>query len=557
MACPVRPVHAQEAAAGQGAASVARGLDLESAGKVREAIVEYRSALGATDQVVAAVLGLERCYAQLGRGEQLLPLLDTLLARRPDHPTLRTVQLRTLTSVGRDDDARQAFENWSALAPNDPTPYREYARLLLDDGHTLAADTVLREATRVLGTTRELATELAQLRAALGLWPAAAKSWRAAMAAQPYLTQAAIFSLSQAPAAARDSVRAGLLEPPVELLSRQVLAGLELRWRSPRAGWKALSELQPTDSVRQAWLEFAADAEADEAWLVARDAYAAALRAGAPRQLALRAANAALQGGEPASVLDLLALAGPSLGDSAAGSVTLLQVRALAELARPQAAESTLAARGDRLDPEARDQAMRALAWGWVRVGDLRAARAALSKAGGEAQDRATPWIALYEGDLETARAGLRHADEATRDAVLAMAFLSRTRADSSVAAGQAFLALARSDTASAAKTFEGVAGEITEAAPFALGVAARLYVAAGDTTKSLALWQTLVASHASAPEAAEAELEWARVLRQRGDSAGAAQHLEHMILTWPQSALVPQARRELEMVKGAVRPEG
>ena len=137
------------------------------------------------------------------------------------------------------------------------------------------------------------------------------------------------------------------------------------------------------------------------------------------------------------------------------------------------------------------------------------------------------------------------------------MAFLSRTRADSSLGAGKAFLALARSDTAAAAKTFEGVATELVDAAPLALGVAARLYAASGDTAKSLTLWQTLVSSHAAAPEAAEAELAWSRVLRQRGDSAGAAGHLEHMILTWPQSALVPQARRELEMVKGAVRPGG
>ena len=59
----------------------------------------------------------------------------------------------------------------------------------------------------------------------------------------------------------------------------------------------------------------------------------------------------------------------------------------------------------------------------------------------------------------------------------------------------------------------------------------------------------------ADTPEAPQAELEWARLLRKRADTAGATKHLEHMILTYPQSALVPQARRELELVKSAIPP--
>ena len=55
-----------------------------------------------------------------------------------------------------------------------------------------------------------------------------------------------------------------------------------------------------------------------------------------------------------------------------------------------------------------------------------------------------------------------------------------------------------------------------------------------------------------AAPEAAEAQLEWARGLRRAGDGDGAREHLEHLILTYPGSALVPQARRELD----ALRPQ-
>jgi hypothetical protein len=44
-------------------------------------------------------------------------------------------------------------------------------------------------------------------------------------------------------------------------------------------------------------------------------------------------------------------------------------------------------------------------------------------------------------------------------------------------------------------------------------------------------------------------------MLHRAGDSAGATTHLEHLILTYPQSALVPQARRELDAVKAATPP--
>jgi hypothetical protein len=42
---------------------------------------------------------------------------------------------------------------------------------------------------------------------------------------------------------------------------------------------------------------------------------------------------------------------------------------------------------------------------------------------------------------------------------------------------------------------------------------------------------------------------------RRKNDATGAAAHLEHMILAYPQSALVPQARRELDLAKSSIPP--
>jgi tetratricopeptide (TPR) repeat protein len=540
--------------------ALTKALDLEGANKCREAIPLYRQALASEDPV-GAVLGLERCYAMVGRPDSLVAVLDSLLLRKPTDPTLRTVQLRTLSTIRRDDDLRVAFGQWTSLSPRDATPYRMYAQVLLEMGRARAADSVLTQAAEALGSRQELASEYAQMQSALGLWVPAARSWREAAESQSYLEQAAVFSLMPVPAALRDSVRQLFREAPVTLGARRVLSGLELKWHAPRTAWEVLSELPPGDSVVAAWLEFAQEAEASEAWLTARDAFAR-VSAARPkeRRVAIRAATMALNGGDPTSALGMLDRV-TAAGDSGmVATVTLLRVRALGALGRAREAQRELSDRASSLDVEAQKGANRALAWAWIRSGDLEKARASL-EAGGpntEEGERVAAWLALYAGAFADARRGLRRTDEPNNDVVTAMAFLSRTRVPASPAAGAAFLTLARGDTAAAARAFEVVANEVKDAAPFLFGLAARLYAtrAVADTAHAVLLWQLLVESHADAPEAAEAELAWARVLRQRSDAAGALARLEHLILTWPQSALVPQARKEMDEVRGMV-PRG
>lgn len=536
-----------------------RALELEGSNKCREAIPLYRQAAQVPDPT-GAVLGLERCYHMIGRPDSLLPLLDTLFVRKPADPTLRVIQLRTLSTVRDDRGLVQAFEQWVGLDPREPAPYREYARILLDMGRALAADSVLKTAVEALGSSRELSAEFAQMQAALGLWVPAARSWREAGMHLPYLEQAAVFSLFAAPVAMRDSVRAVMREPPISLGARRILAGLEVRWLAPREGWAALSALPPSDTVIRVWTEFAAEAEQAEAWLTARDAYAQAFHARpADRGLAVRAATAAMSGGDPASAVELLTTLSGVADSTLASTVTLLRVRALGLLGRAAEAESLVTVSGEVLDDATRRQAHRALAWAWIREGDLARARQSLAIAGGDTEEgeRVSAWIALYEGDLKTARAGLRRTDESSNDVVTAMALLSRTRAESARDVGEAFLALARGDTVRAATLFGAAAQSVPDAAPFLLGTSARLHLAASDTASSISLWQLILSAHADAPEAAESDLEWARVLRRRGDTAGAIERLEHLILTYSESALVPQARRELELSRGSIPPVG
>lgn len=544
-----------QAAASPPPSALARALDLEGEGKCRDAIPLYRQAIRGEDPI-GALLGAERCYHQVGGSDALLPLLDSLLATRPRDPTIRTTQLRILVMLRRDAQGEQAFRQWAALSPKDAAPYRVFARLLLDEGRAAAADTVLQEAVRIIGGTRDVAAEVAQMQGALGLWEASARSWREATEALPYLEQAAAFALYAAPDSLRDTIRRTFTAPPIVLGARRVAALLELRWRSAREGWRALAELPPTDSAVAAWQEFAREAEGAEAWLTARDAYVAVLGARpGDRATAYKAATAAMNGGEPAAALAIVAPLA-STGGADRATAMLLQVRALGALGRAAEVESLLRQHGDALDEGTMRGAQRALAWAWIRAGELPRARAALAAAGGgsEEDERMEAWLALYEGDLQTARRGLRRTDETSRDVVTAMALLSRTRADFAPLVGDAFLALARGDTVGASMQFERTAATLGDARPFLLGEAARLSLAARDTTRALALWGRIVDDHAEAPEAAAAALDWARVLRAQGDVVAAIARLEQLILTYPQSALVPQARRELELARAAMK---
>ena len=547
-------VHAQQPAdSPELGAALLRGLDLEQAGKLSEAVVAYREAMK-TPQFTQAVLGLERVYSLLGRHDSLLVVLDRALRDRPSDPALRAAQLRTLLATARRDEAAQAFERWLAAAPGDPQPWREYARQLLDANRTAAADSVLGRAQRTLGGGREVAAELGQLRATLGLWEPAAEAWRSAVRDAPWLLQAATFALAPTPAPQRANVQRVFLRRPAEAGARRIAAGLSLGWGAPRDAWAALRELPGNDSTAAAWLEFADQAEALGEWNVAREAMVSVLAVRPSSSVALRAAHASVRAGDPAMALDLAELAARGLDSAAlAQRVLPVRVRALAAQGKPQAAEALVASSGTWVDPVTRRRASGLIARGWVMAGDLPRARAALAAAGADGDDdQVAGWIALYGGDLRGARRELKRSGDNSGDAVSALALLARTRADSAPRVGAAFLALARGDSTRATAGFIDGVGELPEAAPLLLSLAARLHAARRDDPKAVVLWTRLVREYPEAPEAPEADLEWARALKRRGTARDAMDRLEHLILTWPGSALVPQARRELELLRQA-----
>ena len=545
--CSAAPLRAQP-----GTDAMMRALAHEDAGRSRDAAAAFRAALAMNDPA-PALYGLERAYADIGWADTTLVVIDSVLRARPRDRAARIVRLRTLTSLGRLQDERTAFEEWVRTGPSDAAPFREYARILLETGRAASADTVLQRAQGALGGAGQFAPEVAQLNAALRRWDGAAKSWRIAVTNQPALAQAARFSLQAVPLAERDEVREIFLAPPVRAGPRRALASLEIAWGTAARGWSALRELPPGIESAEGWRDFADEAEAAEAWLPARDALVALYSAQRDDALALRAAEAALAGGDARSAEELAARVSPS-GAGAGRGALLLRVRALAALGRADHAERLVRQLATALDADGLRAARSSVADAWVRTGDLARATAALGDDTTSGDGSARGWLSLYAGDLRAARRGLRGTAETSRITTIAQAVLARSRADVAPATGAAFLALARGDSLAAAAAFERAAPETGDAAPLMLAIAARLHSRA-DAASATRLWRLVVERYPDAPEAPEGDLEWARGLQRSNDLIGAAARLEHLILTYPQSALVPQARRERDVLRSESAP--
>ncbi len=540
------PLRAQEMGTGTSDSLVLRALDLEDS-KPRDAAVLYRRAFSGTG-MIPALLGLERVYTNLGMIDSLLPLVRSAVRADPRSGVVRSVQLRTLSALQRDDELTAAVRDWVRAVPGEAAPFKEYARLLLESGRSAAADSVLTVASRMVRDPRDFSAELAQVAAAQRMWNEASRRWRETLTQTPQLYQAAIFALSLATGVARDSVRTNLMAEPTWLPARRVLASLELIWSQPRQAWLAFAGVKADADAVAAWKEFADEADARSMPMASREAWAAIYRKTGEAASALRAADAALASGESATALQLASAAqgglSPQLGLRDAVPVRL---RALAAMGRAADALALVDSVRPKVVPMQLQLLERELMWAWLRVGDGARARPLVLRLD---EDEATALLAIYDGDLDKARSALRNADASNTLLLSPRALLSRTTLPTSTAIGAAFAALARRDTAAAVTQLLSTTTDVGDAAPLVLAMAARLVTANGNDARAVPLWTRVVTDYSTSPEAPEGDLEWARAALRARDGGTAIARLEHLLLTYPTSALAPQARRELESAR-------
>jgi thioredoxin-like negative regulator of GroEL len=241
--------------------------------------------------------------------------------------------------------------------------------------------------------------------------------------------------------------------------------------------------------------------------------------------------------------------------DAATTLVTVLISEGKIDQAAKQLAELQ-----PKLAADEYDGLRRRVAMGWLKAGDLVRADSAVARDSSIEGLALSGRIRLYRGDLRGAAelfqaAGPYAGDrsEATQRTAM-LALIQPLERDSMPELGNALLRLEQGDTVAAITGLERVAVRLAPpdgGAELHL-LAGRLASASGKTADAERLLR--VALHKEAPSTAPAAaLALAELLLSSRREAEAVTVLEDLILTYPRSALVPQARRKLDEARGAV----
>jgi hypothetical protein len=551
--------------------AMTQALNLERRGAWNDAATLYLGLLRARPADADALMGLERVLPRADRRRDLILPIETALAADSANSAILGVAVRAFAGLGLPDSARKYVLRWAVLAPGDESPYREWA-----DAATVMRDLPQAHAALDLGRKRlgspALALEIAQLAQAEADYPTAIREWLLTLRESPYFLAGAASVIGSVPLASRTAIR-DLLNKDPSAEARRLLGLLEARWGEPARGLGLLAGAMPSDSgeataVLQGLLEILRS-RTDRASLAARGG---ALELLADRQhggdqvtTRMDAARAYADGGaeqDARRMLGLVAadsLAPASLATTA--SATLLGVL-LAE-GKAAEAERIFTQLAPSLSLDQRDLQARHVAEAWVRQGEFPRAEKLVGDdstvAGLDLRGR----IRLYQGDLAGASALLKAAgpyddDQANAlERVTLLTLMQSVGKDSLPALGAALLLLERGDSAGAVAALDSVAGRLEAPAGAELHLlAGRVALARLDSVTAARLFRA--ADVAGAPGvAAEARLALARLDAAAGRTDAARAALEKLILDFPESAVVPDARRLRDQLRGALPPGG
>jgi tetratricopeptide (TPR) repeat protein len=557
---------------GAAAQAISPGFELERSGRYADAASMYMTTVRADPMNVPALLGLERTLFVLNRMPELLPLVQRARARAPENPALRSLEVRVYAALNQPDSLEAVVRRWAATMPQSEVPYREWGLALADRRQWDDARRAYLTGRRTLGGEGTLAIELAELEQRAQNWEAAAAEWGRAVTRSADVGPNAASQLADAPPAARERVARVLTAPDASVRAKRVGAEVLLSWGQANEAWAVL---EPTlgDSEAQTALRRFADLAGSLSTPEGHRVRGLALNRWAdlvPSPLSERARAEAvrelLESGDRAAarkVLEGLTTDRNVPGEAhAVAQAALLQV--LIADGQLDVVEQRLAG-STGLTADDRAGLRLALAKARVARGELDRADAALGNDSSVVAIAQHGWIELYRGNLKGAMEAFKIAGPYASDRTAAtertamMAMLQRIQVESSPELGAALLTLARGDTAAGVAALRRAAyklpveGGRLEVVLLAGQAAAR---AGGDhEPTAIALFDEIMRGGKNSESAAlpAAELEWSRLLMRAGRASEAIPHLEHLILTYPNSAFVPEARRVLERARGVI----
>ncbi len=546
-----------------------RAFDLERRGQHGAAAEIYRTMLAARPADLGALLGLERSLTPQNKVADMVPSVRRALGSGDPSGALFGIAVRVYAVAGLADSVRPIVDRWVVAEPGSESPYQEWGSAALG-----ARDRIQAKAAYLLGRERlgrdALAAELAQLATIESDYETAVREWLVAVLKTPPYRSAAVSLLAQAAVAGRPTVLRQLDQAKSGQAER-IAATLTIRWGDPVGGIRRIERAMLVlaeqsvealqdglDEIRgQAGREFGmakgialellgtkVPGQATRYWLESAQAYADAGDQGSARRMLSRLA------------------ADPKASPTMAASATSTLVTVLVAEGKMEEATKQFGQLKAVLAEEERAGLQVRLAEGWIRAGKLDRAEHAV------AQDSTVEGLAvrgrirLYLGDLGEASSLMRMAGPfaGARDASVsrttALSLIQVIDEDSLPTLGGALLKLERRDSVGAAGDLELVAATLPPdrggAEVFLL--AGRVHGGLGSRPDAERLFQQVCGLKIPA-SAAAAGYELARILVATDRKAQAIERLEELLVAYPTSAVAPQARRLLDVAKGAIPP--
>jgi hypothetical protein len=549
--------------------SMTRALDLERRGDYAAAVAAYRAVLTTKPADPSALLGLERSLLPLNRSSEMLPALRSALAAAPTSSAVYGIALRTWAAADQLDSVRSMAERWSRIAPTDETPYREWGVAELGRQNRAGARAAYLRGRQRLGRPDALAAELAQLALAEGDYPTALQEWLLAVRRLPGYRATVVSTLGQAPESFRPDLL-HVLTGESDLIARRIEAELRVRWGDPAGGLRVLNAALPSDPVQSIaalrglldQLRTLRTSEGKQVQGRVLEALAERSPSAQASRLRLEAAQAYSAAGDRDAARRMLGgLAddrGAPVAISSGAAATLVGV--LISENKLDEAQKRLADLRSNVAADEYDDLRRKMALALMRTGELMRADSTIAADSSVEGLALSGRIHLYRGDIRGAVERFKAAGPYTGDRVetthrtALLALLQPLQTDSLPELGRALLQLEQGDTAQAATALEQVAAHLPPqygGAELNL-LAGRLLLSSGKPLEAERLLRA--AAVGDAPVAAPAaELALAELLVSTHRPGEAVDVLEHLILSYPQSALVPQARRKLDEARGAV----
>ena len=545
----------------------------ESRGDFAGAEELLRQLLEADPASSGGLHALERVLRAKGETARILPAVDTFLEHEPSSSGVRYLKLRLLMELDSLDELEREAELWFELDEDSEVPYREVARVYERAFGSERALSVLLKGRREMDRPEALALEVGDLHAAMGDREEAVEEWALAVGddgAQAAAIARRVQGLTEGPEEAGKQL-VGLLGESDVLARRSAGVRVALDLRLEEESFD-LAQSVAADLEERARASFLADVarrarEGDLArtasWAydeLGQDASSPSER----RQFDQRIIDVALANGDTATALDAQRRVADSFSP---GSVD--RRRATAQVIRLESAESDPGRLGVLLRdfrdafpnaPELDDLAA-TVAGGLQARGDLGGAAAVLEGIEGPKSGLERGYLLLDAGELEAGRRALLLAigglppTEAT-DIIQFAGLMGRASETGAVLLAEAGVLAHRGQGAAAAQILAEAAGELEEEerAPL-VAEAARIADRAGASGVAASIREILVATYEDTPEFGEASLSLARhKARTPGGVAEAILLLESLIIARPNAAVVPDARLELERLRGRTR---